>query len=180
MTPHSLFRTTSISVPNPTGCEMTLKIRDAVRADAATILRFIRELAVYERAEHEVEATIETLTESLFGEGSVTHALICEKDGEAIGSAIWFFNYSTWQARKGVYLEDLYVTPTARGLGAGKALLRRLAEIALENNCGRFEWSVLDWNEPTIKVYEAIGAQPMKEWVRYRLSGEKLSAFAAG
>jgi GNAT superfamily N-acetyltransferase len=159
---------------------MTLTIRDAVPDDAATILRFIRELAIYEKAEHEVEATVETLTESLFGDGSVTRALICEQDGAPIGSAIWFFNYSTWQARNGLYLEDLYVTPSARGLGAGKALLRRLAEIALENDCGRFEWSVLDWNEPTIKVYEAIGAEPMKEWVRYRLSGEKLRAFAAG
>jgi GNAT superfamily N-acetyltransferase len=159
---------------------MTLKIRAAVRADAATILRFIWELAIYEEAEHEVEATLETLAESLFGEGSVTQALICEKDGEPIGSAIWFFNYSTWQARSGIYLEDLYVTPSARGLGAGKALLWHFAEIALENDCGRFGWSVLDWNEPTIKVYEAIGAERMKEWVGYRLSGEGLRSFAAG
>ena len=158
---------------------MTLIVRDATPSDVSTILRFIRELADYEKALHEVEATEETLEASLFGETSVTHALICEKDGEPIGSAIWFFSYSTWQARNGLYLEDLYVTPSARGAGAGKALLKRLAQIALENGCGRFEWSVLDWNEPSIRVYEAIGAEPQKEWIRYRLAGDRLAAFAA-
>ncbi|OHV82250.1 GNAT family N-acetyltransferase [Rhizobium sp. LCM 4573] len=157
---------------------MALIIREAVPADAATILRFIRELAIYEKAEHEVAATLETVTSSIFGEGSVTRALICESDGEPIGMAVWFFSYSTWQARNGLYLEDLYVTPDARGLGAGKALLKKLAQIALDNECGRFEWSVLDWNEPAIRVYEAIGAEPMSEWIRYRLSGETLEAFA--
>ena len=123
-------------------------------------------------------ATVETIEESIFGPRSVTQALVCERDGQAIGMAIWFFNYSTWQARNGLYLEDLYVTPSARGLGAGKALLKRLARIALENGCGRFEWSVLDWNEPAIKVYDAIGAEPQTEWVRYRLAGDALAAFA--
>jgi GNAT superfamily N-acetyltransferase len=158
---------------------MPLLIRDAGRDDAATLLRFIRELATYERAEDEVAATAETIEESIFGAGSVSRALICEKDGEAVGMAIWFFNYSTWQARNGLYLEDLYVTPSARGLGAGKALLKRLAQIAVESGCGRFEWSVLDWNEPAIRVYDAIGAEPQKEWIRYRLSGDMLAAFAA-
>ena len=157
---------------------MTLVVREAAPSDVPTILRFIRELAEYEKALNEVEATEETLAASLFGENSVTHALICEKDGQPIGSAIWFFSYSTWQARNGLYLEDLYVTPMARGAGAGKALLKRLARIALENGCGRFEWSVLDWNEPSIRVYEAIGAEPQKEWIRYRLAGDKLAAFA--
>lgn len=157
---------------------MALIIREAVPADAATILRFIRELAIYEKAEHEVAATLETVSSSIFGKGSVTRALICESGGEPIGMAVWFFNYSTWQARNGLYLEDLYVTPDARGLGAGKALLKKLAKIALDNGCGRFEWSVLDWNEPAIRVYEAIGAEPMSEWIRYRLSGETLKAFA--
>ena len=157
---------------------MALIIREAVPADAATILRFIRELAIYEKAEHEVAATLETVTSSIFGKDSVTRALICESDGEPIGMAVWFFNYSTWQARNGLYLEDLYVTPDARGLGAGKALLKKLAKIALDNGCGRFEWSVLDWNEPAIRVYEAIGAEPMSEWIRYRLSGETLRTFA--
>ena len=94
--------------------------------------------------------------------------------------AVYFFSYSTWQAKNGLYLEDLYVTPDARGSGAGKALLRRLAQIALEKGCGRFEWSVLDWNEPSIRVYEAIGAEPQKEWIRYRMAGETLAAFARG
>ncbi|CDN54124.1 Acetyltransferase [Neorhizobium galegae bv. officinalis bv. officinalis str. HAMBI 1141] len=159
---------------------MALTIREAVREDAATLLGFIRELAIYEKAEHEVAATAETIGNSIFGTGSVTHALVCEQDGVPIGMAIWFFSYSTWQAKNGLYLEDLYVTPKARGLGAGKAMLKRLARIAIENDCGRFEWSVLDWNAPAIRVYEAIGAEPMKEWIRYRLSGETLKSFAEG
>lgn len=158
---------------------MTLVVRESTPSDVATILRFIRELADYEKALHEVEANEDTLASSLFGEGSVTRALICEKDSEPIGIAVWFFSYSTWQARNGLYLEDLYVTPSARGAGAGKALLKRLAQIALENGCGRFEWSVLDWNEPSIRIYEAIGAEPQKEWIRYRLAGDKLAEFAA-
>jgi GNAT superfamily N-acetyltransferase len=158
---------------------MTIAIRPATRADAATLLSFIRELAIYEKAEHEVAATVETIAESIFGPESVTRALICENDGKAIGMAIWFFNYSTWQARNGLYLEDLYVTPNARGLGAGKALLKHLAKIAIENGCGRFEWSVLDWNEPAINVYNAIGAEPQSEWLRYRLAGDALKDFAA-
>ncbi|MGV3550319.1 N-acetyltransferase family protein [Rhizobium sp.] len=157
---------------------MTVTIRQATPSDAATILRFVRELADYEKALHEVEATEETVRRSIFGEGSVTHALVTERGGEAIGMAVYFFSYSTWQAKNGLYLEDLYVTPTARGSGAGKALLKRLAQIALEKGCGRFEWSVLDWNEPAIRVYEAIGAEAQSEWVRYRLTGEKLEAFA--
>lgn len=157
-----------------------LTIREAVREDAATLLGFIRELAIYEKAEHEVAATIQKIEESIFGTNSVTRALICEQDSRPVGMAIWFFSYSTWQAKNGLYLEDLYVTPAARGLGAGRALLKRLAEIALEAGCGRFEWSVLDWNEPAIRVYQAIGAEPMNEWIRYRLSGEALKNFAAG
>nr|WP_250813543.1 GNAT family N-acetyltransferase [Neorhizobium tomejilense] len=159
---------------------MALTIREGVRGDAAALLGFIRELAIYEKAEHEVAATVETIESSIFDETSVTRALVCEKDGVPVGMAIWFFSYSTWQARNGLYLEDLYVTPAARGLGAGKALLKRLAQIAVENGCGRFEWSVLDWNEPAIRVYEAIGAEPMNEWIRYRLSGETLKSFAEG
>jgi GNAT superfamily N-acetyltransferase len=159
---------------------MPLHIREAVREDAPTLLRFIRELAIYEKAENEVLASVETIEKTVFGAGAVTRALVCEMDGEPVGMAVWFFNYSTWQARNGLYLEDLYVTPDARGMGAGKAMLRRLAAIAVENNCGRFEWSVLDWNAPAIRVYDAIGAEPLKEWIRYRLSGERLAAFASG
>ncbi|MCF3641458.1 GNAT family N-acetyltransferase [Rhizobium sp. TRM95111] len=160
---------------------MTLSIRDAVPADAAVILRFITELAVYEKAGHEVEATVESLTESLFGPSSVSRAIICETaDGTAIGFAVWFKSFSTWQAKNGLYLEDLYVTPEHRGSGAGRRMLRHLARLAVSEGCGRFEWSVLDWNTPAIRVYEAIGAEPQSEWVRYRLSGETLRAFAEG
>ncbi|MEY9533010.1 GNAT family N-acetyltransferase [Sinorhizobium fredii] len=158
---------------------MAINIRDAVPDDAATILRFITELAIYEKAEQEVEATIELLTVSLFGPGRVSRAVICEVDGAPAGFAIWFYNYSTWQARKGLYLEDLYVTPEHRGSGAGKMLLKHLARIAIVEGCGRFEWSVLDWNEPAIRVYEAIGAEPLSEWTRYRLVGKELEALAA-
>ncbi|MBN9056247.1 GNAT family N-acetyltransferase [Shinella sp. PSBB067] len=157
------------------------RIRPATVADAAIILRFIRELADYENALDEVAATEETVAASLFGEGSVSFAAICETEaGEPAGSAVWFKTYSTWQAKNGLYLEDLYVTPAHRGAGVGKMLLRHLARIAVEEDCARFEWSVLDWNEPAIRVYEAIGAEPHKEWVRYRLAGDRLKRFAEG
>ncbi len=155
-------------------------IRDATPDDAGTILRFITELAIYEKAEHEVEATVESVTDSLFGPASVSQAAICERDGMPVGFAVWFYSYSTWLARNGLYLEDLYVTPDQRGTGAGRSMLRHLARIAVEKGCGRFEWSVLDWNEPAIKAYEAIGAEPLSEWTRYRLAGPALEAFAAG
>ncbi|WEX78155.1 GNAT family N-acetyltransferase [Sinorhizobium numidicum] len=158
---------------------MAISIRNAVPEDAATVLRFITELATYEKAGHEVEATVELLEQSLFGPGAVTRAVICEIDGVPAGFAIWFYSFSTWQGRKGLYLEDLYVTPEYRGSGAGKQLLKHLARIAVEEGCGRFEWSVLDWNEPAIRVYEAIGAEPLSEWKRYRLAGTALEALAA-
>lgn len=155
-----------------------IAIRDATADDCPLILRFIRELAEYERALDQVEATEATLRESLFGPASPSRGLICSVDGEAAGFAIWFHNYSTWQARRGLYLEDLYVSPRHRGSGAGKALLRRLAQIAVDGGCGRFEWSVLDWNQPAIDFYKSIGAAPMEEWVRYRLAGSALQRFA--
>lgn len=156
-----------------------LTIRPALPEDAATILGFIRDLARYERAEDAVEANVDAIGRSLFGEGATAHGLIAELDGAPIGFAIYFFNYSTWQGRNGLYLEDLYVATEMRGLGAGKTLLKQLARIAIERGCGRFEWSVLDWNEPSIRFYEAIGAEAQTEWVRYRLSGEGLESFAA-
>lgn len=159
---------------------MSISIRDARPEDAQTILRFITELAIYEKEPDAVEATVELIQASLFGPGAITRAVICEKDGQPAGFAMWFYNYSTWQARKGLYLEDLYVTPDCRGSGAGKMLLKHLARIAVEEGCGRFEWSVLDWNEPAIRVYEAVGAEPMSEWTRYRLAGPALETFAAG
>lgn len=155
-------------------------IRNATPDDVGSILRFITELAIYEKAEHEVEATEESLTRTLFGPGSVTGAVILEADGVPAGFAIWFYSYSTWQARKGLYLEDLYVSPDYRGSGAGKLLLRYLAKTAVDEGCGRFEWSVLDWNTPAIRVYETVGAEPQSEWIRYRLSGDRLRDFAAG
>jgi GNAT superfamily N-acetyltransferase len=158
---------------------MPFTIRPATPDDAATIVGFITELAVYEKAGHEVEATEESIRTSIFGEGSVTEAVILEHDGRPAGFAVWFYNYSTWQAKNGLYLEDLYVSPAHRGSGAGKLLLKHLARLAVEKGCGRFEWSVLDWNEPAIRVYEAIGAEPHTEWIRYRLAGEGLKAFAS-
>lgn len=157
---------------------MPFTIRPATPDDAGTILGFITELAVYEKAGHEVEATEATIRASIFGEGSVTEAAILENDGVPAGFAVWFYNYSTWQAKNGLYLEDLYVSPDHRGSGAGKLLLKHLARLAVEKGCGRFEWSVLDWNEPAIRLYDAIGAEPQNEWIRYRLAGEKLKSFA--
>lgn len=157
------------------------RIRPATAADAAIILRFIRELADYENALDAVAATQESVATSLFGEGSVSFAAICETEaGEPAGSAVWFKTYSTWQAKNGLYLEDLYVTPVHRGAGVGKMLLRHLARVAVAQDCARFEWSVLDWNEPAIRVYEAVGAEPKKEWIRYRLTGDRLKRFAEG
>lgn len=157
---------------------MPLTIRPAVRDDAALILRFITELAIYERAEHEVKTDVAGIESSLFAEGATAGALICERNGQPIGYAVYFFNYSTWLGRNGLYLEDLYVTPEARGTGAGKALLRHLARMAVSHGCGRFEWSVLDWNEPAIRFYESLGARPQDEWTTYRLTGTALQALA--
>lgn len=159
---------------------MSLHIRPARLDDAEQILAFITELADYERARHEVIATVEHIRQSLFAPDSTAKALICERDGQAIGFAVYFFSYSTWLGQNGLYLEDLYVTPQARGTGAGKLLLRHLARLACENDCGRFEWSVLDWNQPAIDFYKSIGAEPQDEWVRYRMDGETLRAFARG
>lgn len=157
---------------------MSISIRKAVPADAATIHGFIVELAVYEKAEHEVKASIAEIESSIFSADSPVKALICELNGEAIGFAVYFYNYSTWQGKKGLYLEDLYVSPKHRGLGAGKFVLRHLAQIALSEGCGRFEWSVLDWNQPAIDFYDAVGAKAQAEWVKYRLAGDDLLNFA--
>jgi GNAT superfamily N-acetyltransferase len=155
-----------------------LQIRDATADDAALILRFIRELAIYEKAESSVQTDEAGIRESLFGPGAKARALVCEVDGQAIGYAVYFYNYSTWLGRNGIYLEDLYVSPAQRGSGAGKALLQYIARLAVAEGCGRFEWSVLDWNEPAIKFYEAAGAKPQSDWTVYRLEGEALKAFA--
>ncbi|WP_104398508.1 GNAT family N-acetyltransferase [Vibrio penaeicida] len=149
-------------------------IRKAVAEDSSLIVQFIRELARYEKAEHEVQATEQSIRETIFGAGSTTYALICELDGQAVGFAVYFFNYSTWVGKYGLYLEDLYVTPDARGTGAGKHILKHLAQVAVAKDCGRFEWNVLDWNQPAIDFYESLGAKPQSEWVGYRLTGKAL------
>ncbi len=159
---------------------MSLTIRPAVRTDAEQILAFITELAEYERARHEVVATLADIEHSLFDEGSTVRSLMCERDGRAVGFAVYFYSYSTWLGRNGIYLEDLYVTPEQRGDGAGRQLLRHIAREAVANNCGRLEWSVLDWNEPAIHFYESIGASAQSEWVRYRMEGDTLRRFAEG
>ena len=158
---------------------MPLHIRPATADDSALILRLITDLAIYEKAEHEVQTDVAGIRDSLFGAGSTTHALICEQEGVAIGFAVYFFSYSTWLGKHGIYLEDLYVAPEYRKLGAGKALLQHLARTAVDKDCGRFEWSVLDWNQPAIDFYESLGALPQGEWVRYRLTGDALLRLAA-
>lgn len=157
-----------------------LHIRPAVADDAALILRLIRDLARYERAEDAVQTDEAGLRASLFGADARARALICEADGQPVGYAVYFYNYSTWLGRNGLYLEDLYVDPAHRGVGAGKALLQHLARQAVAEGCGRFEWSVLDWNQPAIDFYEAVGARAQEEWTVYRLQGEALARFAAG
>lgn len=157
---------------------MSLSVRKAAPGDEALILGFIRELADYEKLSHEVVATPAHLTKTLFCENPKAFALVAELDGEAIGFALYFFNYSTFLGRHGLYLEDLYVQAAHRGAGAGKALLAALAKIAVENDCGRLEWSVLDWNAPSIAFYKSLGAAAMDEWTVYRLTGAALGALA--
>jgi len=155
-----------------------IEIRKATAEDSALILRFVKELAIYEKAEKEVVATVSDIKISLFDGNSTTHAVICNIDNLPAGFAVYFLNYSTWLGKHGLYLEDLYISKNHRGVGAGKALLKHLAKIAVSMNCGRFEWSVLDWNESAIQFYLSIGAKPQSEWVGYRLEGKSLEAFA--
>lgn len=159
---------------------MSIHIRDATPSDAALILAFITELAIYEKAEHEVVASMVDIEQSLFGADSPARALICTLDDQPVGYAVYFLSYSTWLGRKGMYLEDLYISPVHRGGGAGKQLLRHLARLACDSGCGRLEWSVLDWNEPAIQFYRSIGASPQDEWIRYRIAGDTLQVFAHG
>jgi GNAT superfamily N-acetyltransferase len=154
------------------------QIRTATVDDAGLILHFIRELAIYEKAEHEVLATEQSIRDTIFGPDTRAEALICEHEGNVIGIAVYFFNYSTWLGKYGLFLEDLYVTPEQRGIGAGKALLSHLARVALDKDCGRFEWNVLDWNEPAIRFYESLGAEAQNEWIGYRLTGDALAKLA--
>ena len=158
---------------------MTLTIRFARHADLPLIAQFIRDLAEYERLAHEVRFDEAALGERLFGPRPYAEVLIGEIGGQAQGFALFFHNFSTFEGKPGVYLEDLFVRPDARGSGLGKALLQRLAAIAVERDCARLEWSVLDWNEPSIAFYKSLGAVPMDEWTVYRLDGERLSGLAS-
>ena len=154
------------------------KIRPATPADIPTILRFIHELASYERAADAVVATEADLLRDGWGPTPRFTALIADFDGEPAGFALYFTSYSTWRGHHGIRLEDLYVTPTLRGKGIGKALLARLARIAIDEGCPRLEWDVLDWNVPAIAVYESIGAKILTEWRIMRLAGDPLQALA--
>ncbi len=157
---------------------MSITLRPAEPADTATILGFVRELAAFEREPDAVVATEPMLAEALFGDRPAAEAVIAERDGQAVGFALFFANFSTWTGRRGLYLEDLYVTPAARGAGVGKALLIHLAGIARDRGWARFEWSVLDWNTPAVEFYRAMGAQAMDAWTVQRVSGEALERLA--
>jgi GNAT superfamily N-acetyltransferase len=157
-----------------------LRIEKAGERDVPLILSFIKELAEYERLSHEVVATEELLRASLFGERPVAEVLIAYQDGAAVGFALFFHNFSTFMGLPGIYLEDLYVQPHARGKGIGRALLVRLARLAKERGCGRLEWAVLDWNEPAIRFYRNLGAVPMHEWTVFRATDESLDRLAEG
>lgn len=157
----------------------SLRIRDAAPGDAALILSLIRELAEYEKLLHEVTATEARLRASLFGPKPMAECVIAEQDGKPAGFALFFHNYSTFLGQPGLYLEDLYVKPALRGRGIGKKLLSHLARLALHRGCGRFEWAVLDWNEPAIRFYKSLGVRMMDEWRINRLTGEALERLAA-
>ena len=154
------------------------EIRTTTEADVPVILSLIRELAEYERAPDAAIATEAGLREVLFGPKPSAEVLLALEKGEPVGFAVYFYNFSTWLGRPGLYLEDLFVRPDVRGKGYGRALLERLARIAQESGCGRMEWAVLDWNEPAIQFYKKLGAEPMDEWTVFRLTREGIAKLA--
>lgn len=158
---------------------MHLTIRDAGIGDGVIVFRFIRDLAVYEKLAHEVVATAEMIEDALTCANARAHAVIAELDGKPVGMALYFYNFSTFLGRHGIYIEDVYVDPAQRGGGIGKKLLQHLAAKAVAEGCGRVEWWVLDWNAPAIGFYERLGAKRMDEWTVYRLEGDALSKLAA-
>ena len=160
------------------GQSRVLRIEPATEQDVAMILEFVRGLAEYERHLDRVEVTEERIKKTIFGSEPAAHVLFAYENDIAVGYAVFFYNYSTFVGLPGLYLEDLYVKPWARGKGVGRALLRFLAKLARENNCWRIEWAVLHWNESAIRFYEGLGAVPMEEWDVYRLSGEDLNKLA--
>ena len=151
-----------------------MKIRPARQEEVGIVLQLIHDLAVYEKAPNEVEATEQELLETIFSSDPKVFCDLVEVDGEIAGMAIWFLNYSTWQGKHGIYLEDLFIKPEYRGRGYGKALLKHLAKICDEKGYGRFQWWVLDWNSPAIEFYRSLGAVAMDEWTVYRVSGAPL------
>jgi GNAT superfamily N-acetyltransferase len=157
----------------------TITIRPAGQHETPLVLGFIRELARYERLEHEVSASEAELSEALFGERPYAEVLFACSGGEPVGFALFFHNFSTFKGRPGIYLEDLYVRPQARGRGIGRALLAHLARTAVERRCARLEWAVLDWNEPSIGFYRNLGAMPLDDWKIFRLTGPALAQLAA-
>ena len=155
-----------------------MSVRPIRRDDVPAVVGLVRELADYEQALHEVRLTEEQLTEHLFGDFPALFGHVAERDGQVVGMALWFLNFSTWRGTHGVYLEDLYVQPRHRGTGLGKELLRTLAAVCVERGYSRLEWSVLDWNAPSIEFYRAAGAVPMDEWTVFRLTDDALGRFA--
>jgi GNAT superfamily N-acetyltransferase len=158
---------------------MSLVLRSATTADASLIVRFIKALAIYERLDEEAKATEADIVEALTSAGRRVSCEIAELDGEPVGFALWFYIYSTFNGRFSLFLEDLFVTPEARGQGVGKALLIRLARRCADEGLGRMDWAVLDWNAPAIGFYERLGAQLTDEWTGVRLTGDALAALAA-
>lgn len=159
--------------------DANFRIRPAVPADTGLILSLIRELAEYEKLAHEVTATESDIHTALFGSRRTAECVIAEADGKSVGFAIYFHNFSTFLGHAGLYLEDLYVKPEQRGKGYGRRILAHLARLTLERGCGRFEWAVLDWNEPAIRFYKGLGARMMESWRINRLAGEALQKLAA-
>jgi GNAT superfamily N-acetyltransferase len=156
-----------------------LNIRPATRADAPTITALVRELAEYEKLQDEARATPEDFLRELDSPNPVIHVLIAEWDGKPAGFALYFFNFSTFVGRPGLYLEDLFVRPAQRAHGIGRALLRELARVAKQRGCGRMEWAVLDWNEPALRFYKSLDARQMKEWIIHRLTPVEIARLAA-
>jgi GNAT superfamily N-acetyltransferase len=157
-----------------------VSVRPVRPDDVPAVVALVRELADYEKALHEVRLTEEQLHDRLFGEAPALFGHVAENDGEVVGMALWFLNFSTWRGTHGIYLEDLYVQPAHRGTGLGKELLRTLAAVCVERGYSRLEWSVLDWNTPSIDFYKAAGAVAMDEWTVFRLTDDALTGFAAG
>ena len=167
------------SRPAMTGATVTFVLREAQESDISHIIRLVRGLAEYERLTHRMVATEEDFRRIMFGPKPLAYAVLAEAGGAPVGIALWFWVVSTFAAKPGIYLEDLFVQPSHRGMGIGLALLRRLANIARQNDCIALEWNVLKWNQPAIEFYERIGARPVKDWTVYRMEPDAIAALAS-